>query len=142
MSVWWNRCTPPTSPSCRTSTDASTARDTPAPACPARPAVARSRSTSRVAAWGNRDVRARPAADRGRVRGLPLPLATPGDSRPAPLRAHAVGPRNRTHQHPGERREVTTCSSGDAVHLQRPVLGLVLGLVFRLVFCPGTAAGG
>ena len=54
---------------------------------PARPASTSSRSTSPVVAWGNRDVRGRPALRGGRVRRLPLPLAARRDPRPGARRA-------------------------------------------------------
>ena len=49
-----------------------------------------SRSTSPGGAWGNRDVRDRPALRGGRVRRLPLPLVSRGDPRPRARGASAV----------------------------------------------------
>src|SRR4029079_10736646 len=67
----------------------------------------RSRSTSPGAAWGNRDVRARPGARGGRVHRLPLPLgagpaARPRARGPAPLRR-----RDQQVERPGTAGEVT-----------------------------------
>src|SRR5918999_407960 len=108
----WSGCMPPTWRSSRTSTAASTARATPARRSPARTARAASRSTSRVGAWGNRDVRPSPAPGGDRVHRLSLPLATRGDPRPDPRRTPAVGGRDRPHQHPRERRRLSTWHGG------------------------------
>ena len=69
----------------------STKRGTPARPSTVRTAGMASRWTSPAAAWGNRDVRARPAAAGGRVRRLPLLLVSGRDPRsgargPPPVR--------------------------------------------------------
>ena len=106
-------CSRPTSRSCRTSTDGSTPRATPARPSPARRATTPSPSTSRVGAWGNRDVRSRAPLRRGRVRRL-LPALVPGrDPRPRARRARsATSPRSPRSTRASPRTETTWPAGG------------------------------
>ena len=64
-------------------------------------AATSSPSTSPVGAWGNRDVRGRPALRGGRVRRLPLPLAARRDPRPRARRAACGSSRRSPGSTPG-----------------------------------------
>ena len=120
---WWRTCSPPTSPSCRTSTVRSTPRATPAPAVDV-PALraSPSRSNSAGAAWGNRDVRDRPAARGDRVRRLPLPLEPgghPGSRTPRPPALHGAD-RVPGDAGAGRRAERWDSSTGSGAGRRRP----------------------
>ena len=96
----WRTCSPPIWPSSRTSIAGSTPRATPGRQSPARPARTGSPSTSRVGAWGNRDVRDRSALRGGRVRRLLPALVAGGDPRSRSPRTPAVRGADRRPEHP------------------------------------------
>src|SRR3977135_182207 len=117
-------CSLPTSPSCRTSTGGSTRRATPGHRSRARRATGTSRSTWPVVAWGNRDGAGREALRGVDLRGLLPSLVTGRHPRPGAPGPPALRERDRAHQPPAERAQVTRMWPFRAKGTQPGALGL------------------